>query len=538
MRIRFHGITVALAVCVFSARGAAGQDTERPSLVVMISVDQLRGDLLDRYEEVFTGGLRRFLDEGYRFTSASHAHAVTHTAPGHAALSTGVFPSRSGIVANSWQQATEDGWRSMYAVEDVDSPILGLETVVRFPGRSPRNLLRTGLADWVRAADGEARTVSVSAKDRAAIPMAGQTDQNVYWLARPLARFVTSTYYASVYPAWLARFNDEVMRVITTPTVWNSPVPDRYQDLARADSADYEGRGGNTTFPHLSLREAGGEDVRLHNTWVLSQSSADAAVLALARTATDELELGQRDNVDYLAVSLSATDYVGHAYGPFSQEQLANLVHLDRALGDFLDYLDDTVGEGNWVAGLSADHGVVTMPEYEQELGNDDVERVNTQRRAGELLAALNEVTAEGGSLDEIAERLARSVEEKGLVEKAYTHHDLTRGEPADSFAVLFRNSHYPGRAHHRYFAPSALSQSGVEVRFREGDLVFPREAGTEHETPYWYDRHVPLIFLGAGVSEGSSDAPAYTVDMAPTLAALGGIQAPFDLDGKIIYRK
>ena len=276
----------------------------------------------------------------------------------------------------------------------------------------------------------------------------------------------------------------------------------------------------------------GGEDVRLHNTWVLSQSSADAAVLALARAATNELDLGHRDNVDYLAVSLSATDYVGHAYGPFSQEQLANLVYLDRALGDFLDYLDATVGEGKWVAGLSADHGVVTMPEYEQELGNNDVERVNTQRRAGELLAALNEVTVEGGSPDEIAERLARSVEEKGLVEKAYTHHDLTRGEPADSFAVLFRNSHYPGRAHR------ALSQSGVEVRFREGDLVFPREAGTSHGTPYWYDRHVPLIFLGAGVSEGSSDAPAYTVDMAPTLAALGGIQAPFDLDGKVIYQE
>ena len=125
----------------------------------------------------------------------------------------------------------------MYAVEDVDSPILGLETVVQFPGRSPKNLLRTGLADWVRAADGEARTVSVSAKDRAAITMAGQTDQNVYWLARPLARFVTSTYYASVYPAWLSRFNDEVMRVITTPTVWNSPVPDR--DLVLRFGCDY-----------------------------------------------------------------------------------------------------------------------------------------------------------------------------------------------------------------------------------------------------------------------------------------------------------
>ena len=143
---------------------------EGPKLVVMISADQLRGDLIDRYAEVFNGGFTRLLEQGYSFTQASHAHAVTHTAAGHATLSTGVFPSRSGIVANAWAHRSGEEWTSMYAVEDLESPILG---VPELPGRSPKNLLRGGLADWVAAADDDARIVSLSGKDRAAITMAG-----------------------------------------------------------------------------------------------------------------------------------------------------------------------------------------------------------------------------------------------------------------------------------------------------------------------------------------------------------------------------
>ena len=139
MRIRFHlqGSVALLAGALFGASGASGQDTAVPSLVVMIVVDQLRGDMIDHYQEAFSGGLRRFLDEGYSFTNASHAHARTHTAPGHATLSTGVFPSRSGIVANEWFQRADEAWRSVYAVEDLDSPILGFEREEALPGRSP-----------------------------------------------------------------------------------------------------------------------------------------------------------------------------------------------------------------------------------------------------------------------------------------------------------------------------------------------------------------------------------------------------------------
>jgi len=498
--------------------------------VVMISVDQLRGDLIGRYDDAFTGGFRRLMDDGYQFTSASHAHAVTHTAPGHASLSTGVFPSRSGIVANSWSQKTGSAWQPMYAVEDLDSPILGFETVEQLPGRSPRNLLRTGLADWVRAMGPDARSVSVSSKDRSAITMAGQTDTEVYWLVGQLARFVTSTYYDDTYPTWVEAFNTRVMPVIAADMEWNSLVPGEYRDLARPDRADYEGRG-NSTFPHVSSVETGGGSVQQHNAWAFNQSRVDRAIMEFAKAAIDEHELGQRRATDYLAISFSATDYVGHGYGPFSQEQFSNLLHLDEVLAEFFDYLDDEVGEGDWVVALSGDHGVVTNPEYAQELGNAEAERISPQDANQEISAALQKASAEGGSVPEIAERLARALEEDGLVAKAYTHDELTKGMPADSFAVLYRNSHLPGRAHHM------LSPYGVEFRYGEGDLVsFP--TGTTHGSPYWYDRHVPIILLGAGIESGSSDAAAYTVDVAPTLAALAGITVPDDLDGRVIYRR
>ena len=181
--------------------------------------------------------------------------------------------------------------------------------------------------------------------------------------------------------------------------------------------------------------------------------------------------------------------------------------------------------------GLAGDHGVVTPPEAQVELGiNPDAKRILLQEHFARLSAALQVAAAEGGTPEEIAERLARLVESRGLAAKAYSHHELTRGEPADSFAVFFRNSHYPGRA----WGP--LSRWGVEVRDRDGDLV-ASDRGTNHESTYWYDRWVEMAFIGAGVEPGSSEDPVYTVDFAPTLAALAGIPSPDDLDGRNIWR-
>ena len=520
--------TVSLAFALGVGPISAQTTSEKPQLVILVSVDQLRADLVDRYAEAFTGGFKRLLDNGYRYTGASHAHAVTETAAGHATLSTGVFPSRSGIVSNNWAQKTSQGWAPMYALADTLSPIVGVPGV---EGRSPANLLRTGLADWVLAADPEARVVSLSSKDRAAITLAGQSRAHVYWLLAPLGRFVTSTYYRDEYPEWVTSFNESRMAEILGDTLWTEQVPERYRHLARPDSAPYEGDGVHTTFPHSAALEAD-PGVQYYNSWALAQPRADRAVQLLAQEAVKALALGRRGHVDYLGLSFSATDYVGHAFGPFSQEQFDNLMHLDRQLGELFTFLDREVGEGRWVVGLSADHGVMTMPEHLVASGeNPQAVRVDAQLRFGELQAALEDAASEGKSGDALAEETARLIETRGLVAKAYTHRTLAVGMPADTFATLFRNSYYPGRA------GGVLSRFGVEVRFGYENLVSSALTGTSHGSAYWYDRHVPFILMGSGVGHGVSDAAVYTVDLAPTLAGLAGVAVPVDLDGQQVYR-
>ena len=522
----------ALALCLSFTAGACAAQTPssiqaRPQLVVLIAVDQMRGDLVDRYAGIYSGGFRRFLDHGYRFTVASHAHAHTETAAGHATISTGAFPSRSGIVSNDWDERTAETWAPMYALGDSLSPIVGVPAM---PGRSPKNMLRSGLADWILAADPQARAVSLSSKDRSAITLAGLSRAETYWIAPTLARFVTSTYYRSEYPEWVTRFNETRMREIVADSAWVQSVPEAQRSLARPDSATYENDGIHTAFPHLAWLEA--DSTRpSRNAWALgAQPRADRAVQLLAQEAVRQLDLGQRGHVDYLGLSFSSTDYVGHAFGPYSQEQLENLMHLDRQLGELFAFLDREVGEGRWVAGLTADHGVMTMPEDLVALGEDPAaRRLDPAAVSGGLQAAAVEATAAGGSYDQVAERLARLVEQKGLVARAYTHRELTVGEPADSFATFFRNSYYPGRA------AGALSRQGVELRFGYHHLV-SRLTGTTHGSAYWYDRYVPFLLLGGGVRPGSSGEAVYTVDLAPTLAALGAIPAPGDLDGKPVY--
>ena len=184
---------------------------DRPSLVVLVSADQLRGDLVVRYQDHFQHGFRRLLDEGFHFTQASHGHAGTFTAPGHATLSTGTHPSRHGIVANDWSEERRGGWASRYNTWDPDSPIVGQPDL---DGRSPRDLLREGLPDWIQDHDGDARVLSISTKDRSAVLMAGKSRGQVYWNESVAGGFVTSRYYRDEYPEWVRTFNETSMPLI------------------------------------------------------------------------------------------------------------------------------------------------------------------------------------------------------------------------------------------------------------------------------------------------------------------------------------
>lgn len=514
----------ALLLAVAAGACVPGGERETPRLVVMITVDQLRADLLERYDTLFTGGFRRLLDDGLRHPRAAHDHAATSTAPGHATLATGVVPSRHGIVGNAWYERGpgDGGWRRVYNVQDTTERILG---VPAREGRSPRNLRRRGLADWIAAADPESRVVSVANKDRGAILMAGKARGDVYWFSGTDGRFVTSTYYRDEYPAWVERFHREVLAEFASDSVWRSRIPEAARALTRRDTVEYEYDGVHTHFPHRFAEEGAGESRSDFFRWLAACPPLDRAVAEFAKAAVEGDSLGADEHLDFLAVGFSQTDYVGHRYGPLSREQLDNLLRLDAVLGDLLAYLDETVGADRYVVGLSGDHGVLTAPEYLREMGEPG-HRVTEEESAAlrEAVEAATEGAPEGA---DTAGLVARRLEALEIVADAIPFDELGAGEPADSFIRLYRNSFDPGRV------SGSLGRLGLFLRLPPGHLA--SSATASHGSPYLYDRSVPLILYGPGIEAGVSDADVRTVDLAPSLARLAGVRAPSGLDGRAL---
>ena len=498
---------------------ASSVAAERPRLAVMVVVDQLRPSYFDRYGDLFTGGFRRLIDQGRAYVRASHDHAVTETAAGHASLATGVHPMRHGIVANEWSEHTPAGWIDVSNVGDSTVKIVGDSTQ---RGVSPHALVRAGLADWLTAADPRSQVASVSGKDRGAVLPAAHVKGQVYWFSSGAGRFVTSTYYRERYPDWAEEFTTRVQSRYLRDSVWANQAPAAALARTTADSAPYEGDGTHTAFPHRFAD--GGRPGRFWD-WLAGTPMLDGLTLEFAEHMVRSLDLGRDDAPDFLNVSLSQTDRIGHTYGPLSREQLDNLLRLDRSLGAFFTYLDGTVGAGRWVVALSADHGALSAPETLPQPGEPAVGRRATaaDRAALDRILSDEQMTSSAPSPANVAAALKRLP----IVADAYTHEQLLRGAPADSFAVLARRSLYPGRA------ASEASKRGVEVRFVEGFLFGAR--GTSHGTTYWYDRHVPMIFMGAGIGAGRDSTRAATVDLAPTLARLLRVQAPGDLDGRAL---
>jgi predicted AlkP superfamily pyrophosphatase or phosphodiesterase len=503
-------LTGVVAAMVSCQAGHAADSA--PSLVVVVTVDQLKPSLVDHYDEVFTEGLRTLIDDGVWFP-AVHDHAGTSTGPGHATLATGVHPSRHGVVGNSWRELREGEWASVSVVVDDDLAIPGADDR---PGRSPHHLVRDGFADWLVAADPSARVVSVAGKDRAAILSAGQAQGDVYWFETQTGQFETSTYYTDRPADWVERFNREALPALFNNGCWEASVPADIAHLSRPDTVPFEKDGVRTHFP-LCFDE---DHHRDEAQWFSRTPFLDDAVGALAQEAVRELELGRRQSTDLLLVGLSATDRIGHRWGPWSRQQFDNMLRLDRTLGNLIGVLDQTVGRGNYLIAISSDHGASALPEHLQTAG---VAGQRVQERLSQALAGL-EASTTGGS-DGRALAVAE-LEDQDYIEQVITYEAVTSTEPADSFTVLYRNSYYPGRRSAR------MARYGFEVRLAEGSMA--REEGTGHGTPYLHDRQVPLGFFGNGAERlVPTDRWSRTVDLAPTLAALAGVQIPPDLDGR-----
>src|SRR5881409_2748395 len=346
-------------LCLLAGVGPA--PAPKPRLVVVITVDQLRPDYLERYRPQLLGGFATLLKGGASFSEAYQDHAITETAPGHSTILSGRWPAHTGII------------RNVAGVQDQAAPLIG----VNGPGASPARFRGTAFFDWLKAADPGARALSVSGKDRGAILPIGRAKERVYWYVGGF--FTTSRYYADSLPTWVRVFNGQRVPFRAAGTQWTLFLPER--DYPEPDSVSYENQGRDVLFPHRLPTDSGQAALAFVGT-----PTMDSLTLAFALEGVRALQLGGRGATDLLAVSLSTTDYVGHAYGPDSREIHDQVLRLDRSLGLFLQQLFVRYGSGNVLIVLTADHGVTPFPERSRAEGHRDAQRVNVDS----MIAAVN----------------------------------------------------------------------------------------------------------------------------------------------------
>lgn len=531
------GVLTALGLALLA--GCAGtrprDRTRPPRLAVVLVVDQMRADYLTRFADQYTGGLARLTRDGVVFTDAHHDHAITHTAPGHAAIATGVHPSRTGIVANAWWDRA--AWRSVYAVEDT----VALAGVQGVPGSSPANLLRETLGDWLKRQHPSSKVFSVALKDRAAIAMGGHHADAAFWFLDQLGYFVTASSYLTRYPDWVAAFNATRHADAYFDDGWTRLLGEDAYQASREDAFPAEADGKNTTFPHRFSGEAPGPGYYAE---LQATPFGDDLTFTFARDLIRHENLGADRVPDLLFVGASAADYIGHAYGPYSQEVQDYYLRLDRMLADFLDFLDREVGSDEYVVVLTADHGVMPMPEELQRRGIEArrvdplqvvrpiVEQTRQQMGldkipfayASGLYLDRRAFTNPDSTLPTLRRALAVAFREQEEIEDAFTYDELADPDTPDRpYLTQHRGSFYPERS------------PDVMILLKEHYLSTGQPTGTTHGTPYPYDTHVPLLFLDTTMPAAQHTVRVNTVDLAPTLAALLHLAAPSDLDGQAL---
>ncbi len=515
--------------------------TPRPRLLVVIAVDQLRADYMDRFRPFFgRGGFNLFLQRGASFASARYEHATTTTCAGHAVMLTGSYATVNGIIGNDWFDAAAG--REVYCAADTTVRLIGAGG----EGRSPRNLNGATVGDLLKiATGGRSRVVTVSAKDRSAIMLGGHLGDAAYWMEDTL--FVTSTYYRPDMPQWAREFNGSGKVTAYAGKKWERLLPAAaYESVGPDDvptEADESGMG--RTFPHQVAAVSSGEDFveSFDQTPFSNDVVADFAMRAMAAEG-----LGKDTVTDVLGISFSANDRAGHAYGPDSHEVMDITIRLDRTLARLFAYLDRTVGLANVVAVLTADHGVAPLPEVFSRLHPGASARrfhpavVDTLVNAA-LTAAYGPAPAPGWVVHhdqpQIYLNLAAlrakkvSVEDAEKVAQAAVrtvpgvHEVLTETELARARATGSRSgealSYHPGRSGNLYYQMAPYI------------LVDDEPTGTGHGTPWEYDRQVPVLLFGSRIVPGIRRTPATVADIAPTLSALLGLTAPGGTQGRVL---
>jgi predicted AlkP superfamily pyrophosphatase or phosphodiesterase len=500
---------------------AASAYNGHPKLVVVIVIDQFRGDYLDRYHDQFgDSGFRLLIEHGAYFPNCNYNYANTRTAPGHATLFTGAYSNGHGVAANEWWDPKKK--RIVTSVEDDDTKLVGAAD--SRTGSSPHNLLADTLGDELKlATQGKSRVFGISLKDRAAVFPAGFGGNAAYWTEPKTGAWVTSTYYRNDLPPWVQTFN--------------STQPAKYWDR---DWKDSQGVVLRSTAHHKSKdgSEAGFNEV------IGSTAFANEYEFEFAKQLLVYENVGMGPATDLLSISLSANDLLGHQVGPDTPEMQQMALDLDRELADFFNFLGHQIGLANvWIA-LSADHGIASLPDAVRKL-HIPAANVSGAKLEEQINAALTAKLSPGHAASYVkldypmawldsdafasihlkehdAEIAAGEAMKQFGLREYFTKSQLAEGEAPDTPV---------GRQYLNSYSPlGSWYVMGVPDIYTVGSA-----RGTDHASPYNYDTHVPLALYGLPFQAGTYREKTEPIDLAPTLASLLGINAPTHSVGRVL---
>ena len=555
-----------LAVAQRPASGSRNLRLGLAKLVVLISIDQFRYDYLERFGGIFgPSGIKRLLREGASWTNSNFDHVPTYTAPGHSTMMTGAWPAETGIIANEWPDR-ETG-KHVTSVSDTDAKLLGggpSETA-----SSPRRLMASTIGDELRLrSNGRSKVVGVSIKDRAAILPSGRHANAAYWFSSQTGNMVSSDYYFNQLPQWVQRFNASRPADKYFNAKWERSLPEsEYLKYAGEDSPPWETLSAgikrtNSSFPHLVTSASGKPDPIFYEALDATPFSNDL-LLGFAEQVIQNENLGADDDTDLLTVSFSANDYVGHAFGPYSQEVMDISLNVDRDIGALLDYIDKRIGLQNTVVVLTADHGVAPIPEQAaaEGLGGGRIDNMDV--------------------LDAVKKAISAKFNPRKLSPDPTTSYFWSySSNPGPRDAIANANLYFNGSALRRdginereiqeVACEAAMAVKGISRCFTRMQLVqnavsesdpvarrvlhgfYPRRSGdiilvydafkylgdtipATHGSPYSYDTHVPMVIMGGGIIHGDYRVSATPADIAPTLASILRLQPPSNCVGRIL---
>ena len=509
---------LALAAASLHVFAQSNKPTLKPKLVVAVIVDQFRYDYLTRFDGAYQDGLRKLHDSGAFFTDAHEAHFPTVTAVGHAVFMTGSIPAIDGIVGNEWFDR-ETG-KTVTSVSDDTTKLLGGNGGT---GSSPRRLIASTLGDEIKATGpADTQVIGISLKDRAAILPAGHAANAAYWFEQESGQFVSSTYYMQELPAWVQDFN-------------KSGAAGKYASAKWLPA----GEGASAT-PFKILPSLLGKPY--YEAMIASPYGNDM-LEAFAENALKEEHLGRHSGSDVLTVSFSSNDLLGHQVGPDAPEVRDMCIQTDRVLGRLFRAVETEAGAGNYVVVFSSDHGVAPKPEELTKRGipagrfssaelSQAIEGALTVKYGpgkwivgnAELSPYLNHdlLREKHASLEEAQDIAAAAVRKLPYIFRVYTGSELEHAQPTgDPITLLMERGYYRGRT--------------ADLFILQKPYWLASKQGTSHGTPFSYDTHVPMIFLGRGIRPGRYDENVRTADIAPTLAALLGVNTPSGSVGRIL---